>query len=269
MNIVVISDCGAFDVYLIDHVRAQWPRTTVLRVGPPESGLTAKRRQALLRHPLGTGLRYAEQLLFYRGYRRRVARKVSQSLFGTATPPEIEGALDIRQAELNTPQTRALLLQLAPDVLLVTSSPLLKPEIYGTARLAAINVHRGITPAYRGESTLFWALLQGDYEHVGVTIHHLDRGIDTGRVLAQGTLPCEGMATEAALLVEAARVSSELVLEFLSAADTRPTGEALGGPGRLYLGRERRIWHDAKLFLRCLLSAKKVRTGEVRKLKYF
>ena len=222
-----------------------------------------------MRHPLGTGLRYAEQLLFYRGHRGRVARQVSQALFRTATPPDVEGAIDLPQSELNAPQTKTLLEQLAPDVLLVTSSPLLTPQTYGTARLAAVNVHRGITPAYRGESTLFWAMFRGDYDHVGVTLHHLDRGIDTGPVLAQCILPCTGKETEAALLAEAAQLSTEIVLEYLSAADTRPSGEELVGSGRLYLSRERRIWHDAKMFLHYLLSRKKSHTSAARKLRYY
>jgi len=268
MNIVIISDCGPFDVYLIDKIRGEWPQTAVLRVGPPQSGLTAKRRRSLLRHPFSTGLRYAECLLFYRGHGRRVARKVSQALFGTARPPEVDGVIDVPQSELNSPQTRSLLEQLAPDVLIVSSCPLLKQNIYGTARLAAINVHRGITPAYRGDSTLFWAMFQGDYDHVGVTVHHLDDGVDTGPVLAQGMLSCRGNETEALLLADAARLSTEILLEYLTTAYARPPGEDLRGSGRLYLGRERRIWHDARLFLRSLRPAK-TRPSEVRKLKYY
>ncbi len=208
-------------------------------------------------------------MLFYRPYRRRLAREISQQLFGSAVPPPVENAVDVPIAELNSTATRQLLEKLAPDVLVVSSAPLLKPEIYSTARLAAVNVHRGISPAYRGESTLFWALYYGDYDHLGVTIHHLDPGIDSGRVLAQGFMPLGQRNSEASLLASSARIAAELVVEFLSAAESCPGGQVCPGPSRLFKSRDRRIWHDVRYWLSRVLLGKRPGTRPARKVEYF
>jgi folate-dependent phosphoribosylglycinamide formyltransferase PurN len=48
-----------------------------------------------------------------------------------------------------------------------------------------INIHAGITPKYRGVHGAYWALVNGDSELCGVTVHNVDRGVDTGAILAQ------------------------------------------------------------------------------------
>ncbi len=72
---------------------------------------------------------------------------------------------------------------IAPDVLLVWSYPmLLPPELLALPAKGAFNLHSGLLPAYRGGHTMNWALINGERE-TGVTLHHLDAGIDTGPVV--------------------------------------------------------------------------------------
>ena len=47
-----------------------------------------------------------------------------------------------------------------------------------------INIHAGITPKYRGVHGGYWALYHDDHADFGSTIHLVDKGVDTGRVLA-------------------------------------------------------------------------------------
>lgn len=47
----------------------------------------------------------------------------------------------------------------------------------------ALNIHMGISPAYRGSSCNFWALYDGHPELVGGTVHLLSRGLDSGDIL--------------------------------------------------------------------------------------
>jgi methionyl-tRNA formyltransferase len=46
-----------------------------------------------------------------------------------------------------------------------------------------VNLHMSLLPMNRGAHPLFWSLLNG--ERVGVTIHEVDRGLDTGPIIAQ------------------------------------------------------------------------------------
>ena len=41
---------------------------------------------------------------------------------------------------------------------------------------------------YRGLDSDLWAIYHGDYENIGVTIHMVDEGLDTGEIVHQKTL---------------------------------------------------------------------------------
>lgn len=47
----------------------------------------------------------------------------------------------------------------------------------------AMNLHMGISPFYRGSDCNFWALYDGNTEHVGATGHLLSRDVDSGDIL--------------------------------------------------------------------------------------
>lgn len=51
-----------------------------------------------------------------------------------------------------------------------------------------VSWHHGILPALRGLYSPFWAVARGRPDWLGVTIQRLNRGIDTGEVLAQRNL---------------------------------------------------------------------------------
>ena len=51
-----------------------------------------------------------------------------------------------------------------------------------------INYHAGITPKYRGVHGGYWAKAEGDPGNFGITVHLIDKGIDTGEVLYQARL---------------------------------------------------------------------------------
>ncbi len=51
-----------------------------------------------------------------------------------------------------------------------------------------LNYHSALLPRHRGRQPLFWALLAGEPE-VGVTVHLMDAGLDSGPILAQAMVP--------------------------------------------------------------------------------
>jgi folate-dependent phosphoribosylglycinamide formyltransferase PurN len=79
-----------------------------------------------------------------------------------------------------------LLRDLAPDLLVLSGVPMLKPHVYGIPRLGTVNPHWGIAPDYRGQQSIFTALRRRDYSAIGMTVHYVDEGVYTGPVLAQG-----------------------------------------------------------------------------------
>ena len=73
---------------------------------------------------------------------------------------------------------------LAPDVVLVFGTGILREPLLTTFAGRIINIHLGLSPYYRGSGTNFWPLVNGEPEYVGATIHYLDAGIDTGPIIA-------------------------------------------------------------------------------------
>jgi methionyl-tRNA formyltransferase len=63
-----------------------------------------------------------------------------------------------------------------------------KKDILHAARLGIINCHAGDLPRYRGRNVINWALINGE-EFVGVTVHAVDQGIDTGPILRKVYVP--------------------------------------------------------------------------------
>ncbi|WP_341482292.1 formyltransferase family protein [Geothrix paludis] len=58
-------------------------------------------------------------------------------------------------------------------------------ETLSAIRVPVMNFRSGITPKYRGQGGGYWALVNGDPDHAGVTVHLVDAGVDTGDVIYQ------------------------------------------------------------------------------------
>jgi len=79
-----------------------------------------------------------------------------------------------------------MLRELAADVIAVYGTAVIKPPVIRLARSAILNMHTGLSPQYRGADTVFWALHNEEPEWVGVTVHALDEGIDSGPIIRTG-----------------------------------------------------------------------------------
>lgn len=74
------------------------------------------------------------------------------------------------------------------DIVVVHGTRIISKKILQQSGSTFINIHAGITPRYRGSHGAYWALASKDKDHCGVTVHLVDAGIDTGNILAQGTI---------------------------------------------------------------------------------
>ena len=85
--------------------------------------------------------------------------------------------------DLNGPESVKMLTDMAPDVIVIGSSRILRSNVISIPRIGALNAHPGLLPAYRGVDVIPWAILNGD--PVGVTVHFVDPGVDTGDIVTQ------------------------------------------------------------------------------------
>lgn len=89
---------------------------------------------------------------------------------------------------LKTEEALATLAKYQPDVMIVAAYGLILPEaVLKLPRYGCINVHASLLPRWRGASPIQQAILAGDKE-TGVTLMRMDKGLDTGNILATGDI---------------------------------------------------------------------------------
>lgn len=142
--------------------------------------------------------------------------------------------------------------RLAPDVVAVFGTSLIKPPLLGQGRLGMLNLHGGLSPDYRGADCTFWALYNGEPAQVGCTLHFINAGIDTGALIAHVCPEVREGDDELTLFWRAVRDSAEVYAE---AIERLARGEALGQrqdrKGRLYQVKDR-TWAAEREFARRL-----------------
>lgn len=94
--------------------------------------------------------------------------------------PEIKGVSGV-----NDEKFRKILLRLNPDVVLVGSwGERFEKATFDIPKIASINVHPSLLPKYRGPNPYYWVIKNRENE-TGVTFHLIDKGYDSGAILAQ------------------------------------------------------------------------------------
>jgi methionyl-tRNA formyltransferase len=74
------------------------------------------------------------------------------------------------------------------DVIVVACFPWKLPRrLLELPPLGCLNVHPSLLPIGRGPEPVFWTLRRGE-RRTGATIHRMDRGLDTGPILAQDAI---------------------------------------------------------------------------------
>jgi folate-dependent phosphoribosylglycinamide formyltransferase PurN len=96
----------------------------------------------------------------------------------------------------NAASSVAQLKEWSPDLIVFAGGNILRKQLLDVPSLGVINMHLGLLPEIRGMSSPEWSLLQD--VPVGVTVHYIDSGIDTGPILRRCEFPnasqCDSLA---------------------------------------------------------------------------
>jgi methionyl-tRNA formyltransferase len=114
-----------------------------------------------------------------------------------------------RVEQFNSRACAGLLDTLNPDLLVIASAPILKESVFSKCRIGCLNVHPGWLPRFRGYGANANAVLQGELP--GVTVHFIDSGIDTGKIVVRERLPLEKRDTVAKINDRAVRRGAMLL----------------------------------------------------------
>ena len=121
------------------------------------------------------------KLLEVTSFKRKKAILSKYNLDDTALPED----KIIHVSSVNDKKCFDSLQKMNPDLVLVNGTRIISTQILNGITAKFINTHAGITPKYRGVHGGYWALVNNDKENCGVTIHLVDRGIDTGKIIYQ------------------------------------------------------------------------------------
>jgi folate-dependent phosphoribosylglycinamide formyltransferase PurN len=156
------------------------PRITLVR---------GRLRRFGLFHTAGQLAFIAYSRLIYRAAAGRIAQIIAASGLQARWPDGVER---IQVTSVNAPETIERLQKLQPKVVLVVGTRIISRQVLSAVEAPFINYHDGITPKYRGIHGGYWASAQNDLVNFGVTVHLVDPGIDTGKVLYQERLRPSG-----------------------------------------------------------------------------
>jgi len=130
----------------------------------------------------------------------------------------LDQGLDIYQPESLKPEAEQLQLKaLNPDLMIVVAYGLLLPEaVLSIPRLGCINVHASLLPRWRGAAPIQRAILAGD-KQTGVTIMQMDKGLDTGDMLAGAVCDIEDDDTGSSLHDRLMKLGADTLIHCLPA----------------------------------------------------
>jgi folate-dependent phosphoribosylglycinamide formyltransferase PurN len=153
----------------------------------------------------------------------------------------VRNHFDILYSEdINNSATVASIKKSNIDVLIYCSGGILRRPLINTPKIGVLNAHMGILPKYRGMNVLEWSLFYDD--PIGVTIHFIDEGIDTGAILITEKLGIEKGNTIEELRQKSIVLNLKLMKD---AIDLIHEGKCEKIPNPMQNGKQYFVMHDS------------------------
>jgi methionyl-tRNA formyltransferase len=121
----------------------------------------------------------------------------------------------IQPASLKDAEAIAQLVGFHPDIIVVAAfGQILPRSVLDLPRYGCINLHPSLLPRFRGASPVASAVLAGD-GFTGVSVMLMDKGLDTGPILARAQIPISALDTTGSLTDKLSLIAAQLLLEVL------------------------------------------------------
>jgi methionyl-tRNA formyltransferase len=150
---------------------------------------------------------------------KKIGRKKSTIHRSLAKNPVREFAkennINLYQPDILNEDAVQKIKNLKPDILLVSSyGKILSEEILNIPKFGSINIHASLLPKLRGASPVQNALLIG-LKKTGITIMKMDKGLDTGNIIAQKEVTIKEHEKADELLMRLSQIGSELMADIM------------------------------------------------------
>lgn len=105
--------------------------------------------------------------------------------------------------------------ELNPDMIITCAyGQILSEEILNIPKLGCFNLHGSLLPKYRGGAPIHYALLNGD-EKTGITLMYMDKGMDSGDMIAKEEIIIEENDNIESLTNKLSIIASKMIIKYL------------------------------------------------------
>jgi methionyl-tRNA formyltransferase/peptidoglycan/xylan/chitin deacetylase (PgdA/CDA1 family) len=116
---------------------------------------------------------------------------------------------------INDPGVTDLIHSFNPSMIIVFGTSLLREKRLLDSRIPKYNLHWGLSPWFRGSYTVRWPVLENRLDGIGVTIHEIDSGVDSGSIISQGKPVLDGTENSQAIEYKVTVKGVELLIEII------------------------------------------------------
>ncbi len=143
--------------------------------------------------------------------------------------------INVHQPTRIDPETLELITAYQPDLIIVVAYGLILPPAFlAIPRFGCINLHASLLPRWRGAAPIQRAIAAGD-QQTGITLMQMDKGLDTGAMLASRSLTISDHDTSQSLQDRLMVLASELLLDTLPQwPNSPPTPQPQPDEGAVY-----------------------------------
>ena len=115
--------------------------------------------------------------------------------------------------KIKEPEAVEMLRTYNADLFVVAAfGQILSEEILIMPKYGCVNIHASLLPKYRGAGPIQWAIIGGEKE-TGITIMQMEKGLDTGDILLQKSIPIDEKETGDSLHDKLAVLGAELIVD--------------------------------------------------------
>jgi len=226
VRVVLMGSLSPVSV-MVAHMLAARPRDELVGVieecVPPRSLGEFLRKLRRLASRRGWAHAFARMFSrpFHRWYDARRERWLAEHLL-SGQPVAWPEVPVVRVPSVNSAECHDHLRSWQPDVVIISGTTVLALETIALAKIATLNMHHGILPEIRGVYSIFWGLVEGRHDWIGVTIHVVEPQVDTGAILGQARVRVYPADCEVSLFARATREGIRILSDVV---DTYARGE--------------------------------------------
>lgn len=151
----------------------------------------------------------------------------------------------VPKGKVNSQKVHNLLRENDIDIALVFGTSILSNDTLQSVNEFMINIHTGLTQYYRGVDSAFWAIHNDDLDKIGVTLHKVNSGIDTGKILYQSVPFIQRNDNPDSLFMKLCKEGADLLSEKSEEIDACEFKDSFVKPtGTLYTTKDRTKIHE-------------------------